>query len=124
LIISALLGMNLAAQQAEPAQPDANRPKPTPVTQITLAGKHIKGHDVLVRKGTAYVSVPALAEALGASVSSKGQVTAVSIPAPPEVECVDVPACVETFGCLPKSGGAHSRRDREFPDSCEQGNYE
>ena len=89
LIISALLGMDLAAQQA---QPDANRPKPTPVTQITLAGKHIKGHDVLVRKGTAYVSVPALAEALGASVSSKGQVTAVSIPAPPEVECVDVPA--------------------------------
>lgn len=89
LIISVLLGMSVAAQQA---QPDANRPKPTPVTRITLAGKQIKGHDVLVRKGTAYVSVPALAEALGASVSSKGQVTAVSIPAPPEVKCVDVPA--------------------------------
>lgn len=75
-IASALLAMNVSAQQAQP-----DRTKPTPLTRITIDGKQIRGNNVLVHKGVAYVSVPALAQALGASVSSQGQVAVLSVPA-------------------------------------------
>ena len=87
LITSALFAMSASAQQA---QPGADRTKPTPLTQITIEGKQITGDSVLVHKGTAYVSVPALARALGASVSSQGQVAVLSIPAAPEPDCGDI----------------------------------
>jgi len=85
----ALLGISVAAQQV---QPDADRSNPGPVTRITINGKQITRQDVLVRKGTIYVSVPALAKVLGASISSRGRAEVLGIPAPPEVECVDVPS--------------------------------
>ncbi len=88
LIISALLAVCLSAQQA---QPGADRPKPGPLTQITVEGQPITGDEVLVRKGTAYVSLPALARALGASVVSQGQVAVLSIPTAPETSCGESP---------------------------------
>jgi hypothetical protein len=91
LITSALLAVGVSAQEA---QPGADHAKPGALTQITIAGKQITGDDVLVRKGITYVSVPALARALGASVASQGQVAVVSIPAEPE------PACGETPGAM------------------------
>jgi len=84
LLTFALLAVSVSAQQAQP-----DRTKPGPLTQITIEGKQITGDNVLVRKGTAYVSVPALAKALGASVASQGQVAVLSIPAAPETECGD-----------------------------------
>jgi hypothetical protein len=81
LITFALLTMNVAAQES---QPGAERAKPGALTQITIEGKRLAGDDVLMRKGTAYVSVPALAQALGASVTSQGQVAVLSIPAAPD----------------------------------------
>jgi hypothetical protein len=84
LIATALLATNVSAQQA---QSGADRSKTGPVTQVTIEGKQITGNDVLVRKGTTYVSVSALAQALGASVSSQGQVAVLSIPADPETGC-------------------------------------
>lgn len=81
---SALLAGNLGAQEA---QPGSDHSKPVPLTQITIEGRQITGDDVLVRKGTAYVSLPALAKALGASVVSQGQVAVLSIPASPEAPC-------------------------------------
>ena len=86
LITSVLLAVNVSAQQA---QPGSEGSKTGSVTQITIEGKQITGNDVLVHKGTAYVSVPALAQALGASVSSQGQVAVLSIPADPEAGCGD-----------------------------------
>jgi len=86
LITSALLATSVFAQQA---QQGADRTKAGPLTQITIEGKQITGDDVLVRKGTTYVSVPALAQALGASVASQGQVAVMSIPAVPESDCGD-----------------------------------
>ena len=88
LITFALLAMNVSAQQA---QAGADRNKSASLTQITIEGKRITGDDVLVRKGTAYVSVSALAQALGASVTSQGQVAVFSIPAAPAAECGDRP---------------------------------
>ena len=88
LITSALLAINVSAQEG---QPGADRAKPGSLTQITIAGKRITGDDVLVRKGIAYVSVPALAQALSGSVSSQGQVAVLSIPAAPEAACGDIP---------------------------------
>jgi hypothetical protein len=81
LITSALLAISLSAQQA---QPRTDHPKPSPLTQITIEGIQITGDDLLVRKGTAYVSLPALARALGASVVSQGQVAVLSIPTAPD----------------------------------------
>ena len=86
LITSALLTTSVFAQQA---QQGADRTKAGPLTQITIEGKQITGDDVLVRKGTTYVSIPALAQALGASVASQGQVAVMSIPAAPESDCGD-----------------------------------
>ena len=86
----ALLGISVAAQQP----PGAARSTPNPVTQVTINGKQITGQDVLVRKGITYVSVPAIARALGASISSKGQGSVLSIPAPTEIENVDVPSAL------------------------------
>ena len=86
LITSALLTTSAFAQQA---QQGADRIRAGPLTQITIEGKQITGDDVLVRKGTAYVSVTALAQALGASVASQGQVAVMSIPAAPEGDCRD-----------------------------------
>ena len=82
-----LLAASVAAQQAQPGA-DA---KSVPLTQITIEGKQIAGDDVLVRRGTAYVSVPALAKALGASVASQGPMAVLSIPAAPEAGCGDIP---------------------------------
>ena len=76
--------MNVSAQQSPLG---ADRTKSGPVTQITIEGKQIKGDNVLVRKGVTYVSVPALAQALGASVSSQGAMTVLSTPAAPEPAC-------------------------------------
>jgi hypothetical protein len=86
LITSALLATSAFAQQA---QQGVDRTKAGPLTQITIEGKPITGDDVLVRKGTAYVSVTALAQALGASMASQGQVAVMSIPAAPESDCRD-----------------------------------
>jgi hypothetical protein len=83
-IIGALLAAGVSAQDAQPAGDHGKSPA---LTQITIEGKQISGDDVLVRKGTAYVSVPALARALGASVVSQGQVAVLSIPTAPEAAC-------------------------------------
>src|SRR5271166_5409861 len=88
LITSALLAVSLSAQEA---QPGADHSKPGPLTQITIEGRQIAGDDVLVRKGTTYVSLPALARALGASVVSQGQVAVLSIPTAPETSCGESP---------------------------------
>ena len=88
LLAFALIVISVSAQQP---QPGADRTKSTPLTLITIEGKQIKGDSVLVRKGITYVSVPALAQALGASVSSQGQVTVLSSPAPPEPACGTFP---------------------------------
>jgi hypothetical protein len=80
--------MNAYAQ----AQPPASRTKPGPPAKITLEGKQIAGDDLLVRAGTTYVSLPALARALGASVASQGQVAVVTVPAASENDCGEVPA--------------------------------
>jgi hypothetical protein len=82
----AALASSVSAQQT-PVGPD--RTKSGSVTQIMIEGKQLAGDDVLIRKGTAYVSVPALAQALGASVASQGQMTVLSIPA--ESGCGDTP---------------------------------
>jgi hypothetical protein len=87
-IACALLAAGASAQEA---QPGADRSKTAPLTQITVEGKQITGDDVVVRKGTAYVSVPALARALGASVVSQGQVAVLSIPTAPEIACGETP---------------------------------
>lgn len=88
LLAFALIVISVSAQQP---QPGADRTESTPLTLITIEGKQIKGDSVLVRKGITYVSVPALAQALGASVSSQGQVTVLSSPAPPEPACGTFP---------------------------------
>jgi hypothetical protein len=88
LITSALFAVGVSAQEA---QPGAKRPKPSPLTQITIEGRQITGDDVVVRKGVAYVSLPALARALGASVVSQGQVAVLSIPTAPETACGETP---------------------------------
>ncbi len=88
LITSALLAIGVSAQEA---QPGADRPRPTPLTQITIEGRQVTGDDVVVRKGVTYVSLPALARALGASVVSQGQVAVLSIPAAPESACGETP---------------------------------
>ena len=88
LITSALLAIGVSAQEA---QPGADRPKPGPLTQITIEGRQIAGEDLVVRKGVAYVSLPALARVLGASVVSQGQVAVLSIPAAPDTACGETP---------------------------------
>ena len=86
LIVVALLSTSVSAQQTQ-----VNPDRAGPVTQITIERKQITGNDVLVRKGTANVSVPALAQALGASVTAQGQVEVLSIPATSESSCGDTP---------------------------------
>jgi hypothetical protein len=88
LITCALLAIGVSAQEA---QPGTDRPKAGPLTQITIDGKQIAGDDVVVRKGVAYVSLPALARALDASVVSQGQVAVLSIPTAPETACGETP---------------------------------
>ena len=88
LIASALLATSVSAQQE---QAGADRAKAGPWTQITIAGKPIGGDDVLVRKGITYVSVPALAQALGASLASQEQVAVLDIPTAPESDCSGTP---------------------------------
>ena len=117
-VICALLAVGLSA---EDAQTGTDHAKPVPLTQITIEGRQITGDDVLVRKGIAYVSVPALARALGASVASQGQVAVVSIPAEPEPTCgdasdvkrlsdsyrkaaVNIPDAIESLRVLAKQG--------------------
>lgn len=87
-ITSALLVICAHAQ----VQPGPNRTKSAPLTKITIEGKQITGNDLLVRAGTTYVSLPALARALGASVASQGQVAVLTVPAASESECGDLPA--------------------------------
>jgi hypothetical protein len=82
-IAIALLATTVSAQEI----PD----RADPVTQITVEGKQISGSDVLVRKGKTYVSVSALAQALGASVTAQGEVAVLSIPASSEGGCGDTP---------------------------------
>jgi hypothetical protein len=84
LVTSALLATSVSAQQASPS---AEPTKSKVLTQITIEGKQISGDDVLVQKGRAYVSLSALAQALGAWVASQGPVAVLSIPAAPESEC-------------------------------------
>jgi len=81
-----MLALNAHAQQ-EPA----SRAPSGPWTQITIEGNRIAGNDVLIHKGAAYVKVSALAEALGASVSSQGEVAVLSIPGASESECNGAP---------------------------------
>jgi len=88
LITFALLTVNTTAQDA---QSNADRSKTGPLTQITIEGRQITGDNMLVRKGTTYISLPALARALGASVVSQGQVAVLSIPTAPESACEGIP---------------------------------
>lgn len=88
LIAFALIIMSVSAQQP---QQGADHMNPSPLAQVTIEGKHVKGDNVLIHKGITYVSVPALAQALGAAVSSQGQVTVLSRPATPEPACGTVP---------------------------------
>lgn len=87
-LTSALLALTAYAQQ----QPRASRTSSGPLTKITIAGKQITGDDLLVRKGTTYVSISAVARALGASLATQEQVAVLSSPAAPESECGEVPA--------------------------------
>ena len=83
----------LAGAYAEDPQTGADRTRPGPLTQVTIEGKQISGDDVYVRKnGTAYVSLSALARALGASVASQGSVAVLSIPVQPEAACGETAA--------------------------------
>lgn len=86
LIAAVLLATSVSAQRTQ-VSPD----RAGPVTQITIEGKRIASNDVLVHKGTPYVSVPALAQALGASVTAQDQVAVLSIPATSETGCGDTP---------------------------------
>lgn len=88
-------GLLAASASPQDAQPGADRGKSAPLTQITIEGQQIAGEDVLVRKGTTYVSVPALARALGASVVSQGQVAVLSIPTAPQTACSETPAWMQ-----------------------------
>jgi len=84
LVTSALLATSVSAQQAPlSAEPTKSRV----LTQITIAGKQISGDGVLVHKGTAYVSLSAVAQALGASIASQGPVAVLDIPAASDSEC-------------------------------------
>jgi hypothetical protein len=85
LITVALLAAGVSAQ--ETLSPE----RAGSVTQITIEGKQIAGSDVVVRKGMVYVSVPALAQALGASVTAQGQVAVLSIPPASGGGCGDTP---------------------------------
>ena len=87
-VTCALLAAGASAQEA---QPGADRSRSAPLTQITIEGKQITGDEVVLRKGIAYISVPALARVLGASVVSQGQVAVLSIPAAPETSCGETP---------------------------------
>jgi hypothetical protein len=91
-IAYALLASAACAQEAPPG---AERSKSTSLTQITIEGRQITGDDVVVRKGTAYVSLPALARALGGSVVSQGPVAVLSIPALPETLCGETAAALQ-----------------------------
>ena len=89
-IIFAPLVASLAASQV--MQPDVARPKPSQIKQIMIGGKRITGQDLLVRDGVTYVSVTALAQTLGASVTSKRQTMLLDLPAAPEVQCEGIPS--------------------------------
>ncbi len=67
LIAVVLVTPRVSAQQKAASQ--AGLP---PLSEITIEGKQIAGSDLIVHKGVSYVSVPALAKALGASVDAKG----------------------------------------------------
>lgn len=86
LITVALLSTGVSAQETQVSPECAGS-----VTQITIEGKQISGNDVVVRKGTVYLSIPALAQALGASVTTQGQVAVLSIPASTDSGCGDTP---------------------------------
>ena len=77
-----------------------------------IDGTQFKGDDVLVRKGVAYVSVPALAQALKGSVSSKGQLTVVTIAPVPEIQCADTPSAQ-------KLSDAYRKAAVRIPDAIE-----
>jgi len=85
VITCALLASSVSAQQV---QKSADRTKSGRLTQVTIGGKRIMGSDVLVWKGTSYVSVAALAQALDASVTSEGNLEVLTIP---ENECGPTP---------------------------------
>jgi hypothetical protein len=89
-VTCALLAAGASAQEV---QPGADRSKSAPLTQITVRGKQLTGDDVLMHKGTVYVSLPALARALGASVVSQGRMAVLSIPTPLE-ECSETPGAI------------------------------
>jgi hypothetical protein len=85
-----------AGAYAQEAQPGADHGKPAQLSQITVEGRQITGDDLYVRKnGTTYVSLPALARALGASVVSQGPVAVLSIPALPETLCGETAAALQ-----------------------------
>lgn len=88
LFTSALLVVGVAAQQA-PAGGEQARSRG--LTQVTIEGKQISGDDVLVHKGKAYVSLPALAQALGASIAAQGTIAVLGIPAGSEGDCGSTP---------------------------------
>jgi hypothetical protein len=95
---------------AQEAQPGADHSKPA--TQITIEGKQITADDVVVRKGMAYVSLPALARALGASVVSQGPVAVLSIPVQPETACGETAAA-------PRLSDAYRKVAVGIPDQIE-----
>ena len=83
LVLSALLAMGVSAQEPQKSAGS--------LKQITVNRKQIAGDDVLIHKGIAYVSVPALTRALGGSMASQGHVAVISVPAAPESECEATP---------------------------------
>jgi hypothetical protein len=90
-LIGALLTVGSYAQDGQ-SSPD--RGKTAVLTEITIQDREIKGDDVLIHKGTAYVSLPALIEALRATLVSQGQVAVLSIPTGPDSPCGETAAAL------------------------------
>jgi len=78
LCAAALVATGVSAQQPEN---DKRRTNAVPLTQVMIEGQRIAGDDVLMHKGTAYISVPALVEALGGSLARQGNAAIITIPA-------------------------------------------
>jgi hypothetical protein len=83
-VVGGLLAAGVSAQET---QPGGDHGKSPTLNQIVIEGKPITGDDVVVRKGTVYVSVPALERALGAKVVSQGPMAVLSIPSAPQISC-------------------------------------
>jgi len=80
-----LLATSVFAQNLQKGNTQANLP-----TRISVAGNAIGGSDIVVHKGTAYVSLPALARAAGAHMIMQGGTAVLELPSAGENACGDV----------------------------------